>query len=307
MKKIRVGILGYGNLGKSIEKLVSQDEHFKLVAIFSKRVVSSKLAKTEFSKDIAKYKNKIDIMFLCGGSSSNLMEQAKEALQYFNCIDAFDTHKKIGEHIKTCNILAKQNKKVAFCSFGWDPGLFSLMRVLFNGVGCKTFTTWGKGVSQGHSEALRCIKGVKDAIQYTVPNSRLIEQIKSKKISELNDDKALHLRECYIVAEPKYRRAIIEKVLSMPNYFKGYKTKINFVEPIKMLKHKNLYHAGEVFTYGDELNFKLKVESNPNFTSRVMIAYSKVLYNYYKAQKFGAYSILDIPFSHLIKNSEKYI
>lgn len=306
MKKIRVGILGYGNLGKSVEKIVHNDKHFKLVAIFSKRNIKGKYATVDFPSNIEKYKNKIDILFLCGGSSSNLMEQAQKSLKYFNCIDAFDTHKKIPEHIKMCNILAKQNNKVAFCSFGWDPGLFSLMRTLFNFLGETTFSSWGKGVSQGHSEALKCIKGVKDAIQYTIPNKKLIDNIKNGKVLQLEDEKELHTRECFVVAEPKERQNIVKQILNMPNYFKGYHTKINFIDEDKMKKHKKLYHSGEVFTVGNELSFRLNIESNPDFTAKILVMYSKILYNYYSAKKFGAYSILDIPFSYMF-NTIKYL
>lgn len=306
MKKIRIGILGYGNLGKSIEEIVHNDKHFKLVAVFSKRNIKAKYAKVDFASNIEKYKDKIDIMFLCGGSSSNLMEQATKALQFFNCIDAFDTHKKIPEHIKNCNLFARKYNKVAFCSFGWDPGLFSLMRTLFNFLDKTTFTIWGKGVSQGHSEAIKCIKGVKDAIEYTVPNAKLVEQIKSGKVTCLKDEKALHTRECFIVAEPKDRPQIANKVINMPNYFKGYNTKITFIDDVKMHKHRKMFHAGEVFTSGGELSFKLKIDSNPNFTAKVLVEYSKVLYNYFTAKKFGAYSILDIPFSHML-NTIKYL
>lgn len=307
MKKIRVGIIGYGNLGKSIEQIVANDDSFKLVAVFSKRLVKSNYTVTDFPSNIGKYKNKIDVMFLCGGSSSNLMEQAKEALNYFCCIDAFDTHKNIPIHLKNCDTLAKENKKVAFCSFGWDPGLFSLMRVLFTSLGNPTYTAWGKGVSQGHSEAIRCIKGVKDAIQYTVPNIKIIEQLKSGKLQRLENDKNLHLRECYIVAEPENRPGIIKKVIEMPNYFLGYQTKIRFIDEYKMQKHKNLFHAGEVFTVGNEMNFKLSLKSNPDFTAKVLVVYSKVLFKYYLSEQYGTYTILDIPFSHLLKNSEKLI
>lgn len=307
MKRIKVGILGYGNLGKSVESIISNDQRFKLVAIFSRRNVKARFAPVDFSANLSKYKGKIDVMFLCGGSSSNLMQQAQDALKLFNCIDAFDTHKKISQHIKNCNLTAKQNQKVAFCSIGWDPGLFSLMRTLFNAIGYKTFTAWGKGVSQGHSEAIRCIKGVNDAVQYTVPNEKLIKQIKNNEYFGEINDKSLHTRECYVVAHPKNRCQIVEKILNMPNYFKGYKTKISFIDEIKMQKHKKLFHAGEVFTCGDELNFKLKTDSNPTITAKIMVAYSTVLFNYYKAKKFGAYSILDIPFSHLINDERKYI
>lgn len=307
MKKIRVGVIGYGNLGKSVEELVSGDEAFELVSVFSKRNVKVASGKVDFTRNIHKYKNRIDVMFLCGGSSSCLMEEAQRALENFCCIDAFDTHKKIAEHVSICDAIAKQNKKVVFCSIGWDPGLFSLMRVLLKAVCGDVFTTWGKGVSQGHSEAIRCIKGVKDAIQYTIPNKKIVQKIKKGKIKNLDNIKELHSRLCYVVALPEHQKSITQKITNMPNYFKGYKTKVVYVSEMQMLKHGKMCHAGEVFTSGGELCFKLQTKSNPDMTAKIMTAYAKVLFEYLKREQFGAYTILQIPIAELLNNSKKYI
>lgn len=305
MKKIKVGIVGYGNLGKAVEELVAKDERFELVCVFSKRDVLGKYAYVENIGNLKKYNGKIDVVFLCAGSSSNLMEQASECLQYFCTVDAFDTHKKIKKHINDCNKTAKANGKVAFCSLGWDPGLFSLMRVLFNALGGNAYTTWGKGVSQGHSEAVRKLDNVKDAIQYTIPNQKIIKKLKCGQ--NVDNLLGLHTRECFVVADREYQEEIKNKIINMPNYFKGYKTTVKFVNEHEIVKHKKLYHAGEVFTHGGELKFKLKTESNPKITASVMITYSIVLYNYYKNKKYGAYSILDIPMADLLKNSKVFL
>ncbi|MBE7082487.1 MAG: diaminopimelate dehydrogenase [Clostridiales bacterium] len=294
MQKIRVGIVGYGNLGKAVEDLVLQDNRFDLVCIFSKRNIKSVNAKTDFYENLHKYKNKIDILFLCGGSSSNLFEQALDCLKNFNTIDAFDTHKKIAQHIKNCNKAALQNNTIAFCCFGWDPGLFSLMRVLFKSLNKQTFTTWGKGVSQGHTEAIKNIKGVTDALQFTIPNQKQIRQIKcGKSVKNLN----LHSRLCYVVADKNMQKYIANKIVNMPHYFKGYNTKVVFVNNSKLLKLKTFCHQGQVFTPKNELCFSLKTKSNPHITASVMLCYASLVKKFKKQQNFGAYSILDIPLS----------
>ncbi len=303
MKKIKVGVVGYGNLGSSIAKLVSTDERFELVAIFSRREITSAYGKVERYDDIENYKGKIDIMFLCGGSFSSLQDQAKRVLKTFNCIDAFDTHKKIKNHIDCCNKIAIENQKVAFCSFGWDPGLFSLMRLIFHAIEGVCYTDWGKGISEGHTEAIKQIKNVKDAVQYTVPNQNLIKKLKQGKTINLNH---LHKRICYVYAEKDYVK-IKKKILKIPNYFKGQKVKIKFVENHKLQELKKSYHKGEVFAPHDTLNFSLKTDSNPIITAKILIAFSIVLNEYIIQKKYGAYSILEINFQKLEKCYKNYI
>ncbi len=301
MKQIRVGVLGYGNLGMAVEELILHDKRFRLVRIFSHRKIASNFSKTESIENLEKYKNKIDVLFLCGGSSSTLMEDAKISLKYFNTIDAFDTHKKIITHIKNCDAIAKQNNKVAFCSYGWDPGIFSFMRVLFISLGENVYTSWGRGVSQGHSEAIRKIQNVNGAIQYTIPIKYKIKKLKSGEVVSGN----LHWRQCYVVADKKYQPMIKKKIINLPNYFHGYKTIVKFVSEDELKKHNKLFHCGEVFTLGNNYNFSLKTESNPHLTAKIMIAYSVVLFEYYNSKQFGAYSILDVPIAKIIKNSYK--
>lgn len=303
MKKIRVGVVGYGNLGESVAKLVFGDPRFELVAIFSRRKIVSNFAPVVPFEKIKKFKGKIDIMFLCSGSFSTLQNDALEVLKNFNTIDAFDTHAKINAHISACQKVAKENDKVAFCSFGWDPGLFSLMRLIFCSVEGNCFTSWGKGISQGHTQALKQIKDVKDAVEYTVPNKNLIKKLKHGKSINLNK---LHTRICYIYAEKNHQK-IKKKILKTPNYFKGQKVKIKFVEKQKLLDLKKSFHKGQVFTQFDTLNFSLTTPSNPVTTAKILIAFSLVEYQYIRAKKFGAYSILEIDFSCLDKGFKNFI
>lgn len=303
MKKIRVGIVGYGNLGMSVAKLVFGDPRFELVAIFSRRKIVSNLAPVFPFDKIEKFKGKIDIIFLCSGSFSTLQNDALRVLKNFNTIDAFDTHEKIKTHLYSCKKIAQKNQKIAFCSFGWDPGLFSLMRLIFCAVEGNCFTSWGKGISQGHTQALKQIKDVKDAVEYTVPNNNLIKKLKRGKT--INPNK-LHTRICYIYAEKNYLK-IKKKILKIPHYFKGQKVKIKFVEKQKLLDLKKSYHKGQVFTHFDTLNFSLNTTSNPTITAKILIAFARVQYQYIKAKKFGAYSILDIDFSCLDKDYKNFI
>lgn len=305
MKKIRVGVVGYGNLGKAVEELIYNDERFRLVCIFSRREVCGKYANVDKVENLKQYKGKIDVVFLCGGSSSNLKEQAYECLKYFCTVDAYDNHKQIKKYISNCNKLARINNRVAFCSVGWDPGVFSLMRVLFKSICGNVYTTWGKGISQGHSEAVRKINHVKDAVQYTIPNKRIIHKIKCGQ--NVDNLKTIHTRKCYVVADKMYQGDIKKQIVKMPNYFSGYKTKVKFVKEESFKRLKFLYHSGEVFGVGENLSFKLKTNSNPKTTAKIMIAYCIVLYEYFKYKQYGAYSILDIPLSKLIKNSKKFI
>lgn len=304
MKKIKVGIMGYGNLGKAVKKIVENDSRFKLIAVFSRRSIEIENVSVEKVENLKKYIDKIDIMFLCGGSSSTLMDDAIVALKYFNTIDAFDTHKLIKKHLKNCEKVAINSKKVAFCSFGWDPGLFSLMRTLFNSLGKKTFTTWGKGVSQGHTEAIKKIENVKDAIQFTVPNRAAVNKLKRGEACEINN---LHKRDCYVVADPEYHALIKNKIVTMPNYFAGYKTRVNYVNQDELNSLKSAGHRGEVFTLGNNFNFSLKTDSNPNLTAKILISYSITMVEFIKKQKYGAYTILDIPFKYLTKNYIEFI
>lgn len=305
MKRIRVAIVGYGNLGKAVEEELRINERFNLVCIFSRRNVVVKNVPVDRPENIHKYKYKIDILFMCGGSSGNMVESVKEGLKYFCTIDAYDNHSKINYYINECNKTAANYNKVAFCCFGWDPGIFSLMRVLFNFLEEKTYTSWGRGISQGHGEAIRRIANVKDAVQYTLPNKKIIKKIKCGQ--NVDNSFALHKRKCFVVADKKYQKGIKSEIINMPNYFKGYKTMVKFVSKNKIKKYKQFYHGGQVFTDKGNFEFKFKTKSNPQSTAKIMVCYALILFKYFKDKRYGAYSILDVPFSKLLKNCKKYI
>lgn len=297
MKKIKVGIVGYGNLGKAVEELLSANEKYELVCVFSARDIAARFCGVDKTENLQNYYGKIDILFLCGGSSSNLIQTAKIAIKRFNTIDAFDMHNKIKKYIKDMNFLAKKSKKVAFCCFGWDPGLFSLMRALFLAMDEEVFTTWGKGISQGHSEAIRNIPNVEDAVQYTIPCKKVINKIKkNQEIKNLT----LHKRECLVMAKKQHQKQIKDKIVNMPNYFKGYETKVKFVKRRTLNKNKKLFHKGEVFTKGGSFGFYLKTKSNPHLTAKIMLTYATALINFKRNKNYGAYSILDVPIEKLI-------
>lgn len=236
-------------------------------------------------------------MIMCGGSKTDLW-QTMEVSKNFNTIDSFDNHNKIPTYLKELDVNNKDNMKSAICCCGWDPGLFSLMRTLFFAVDNKAFTFWGKGVSQGHSQAIRKINGVVDAIQYTIPNKSLINRI-NKGLNVPDNEKLYHIRQCLVVANGD-KKKIEEEIKNMPDYFNGYKTKVKFVTAKQIKKHKRLFHGGMVLANKNKMRFELKLESNPDFTAQAILAYVVALEKLISDQQFGAFSVLDIPFSYLI-------
>lgn len=301
MTKLKVGIVGFGNIGKAIKKQIENNEEFELVAIFSKRKINGCV---DYEK-IEEYQGKIDLMFLCAGSQSDLEQVATRVLKNFNTIDCFDNHNKIKSYLINQQEIAEQNKKIAICSVGWDPGLFSLIRGLMDGLNlnCKTF--WGKGLSQGHTQAIKNLSNVVDAVQFTVPNKRAIKQTKQGK--DLVNTHSFHLRQCYVVCEKQNCKTIRQQILTMPDYFVGYKTKVKFVSLKKLNKIKSFAHKGEVVSVGDEIEFKLNLSSNPEFTAKVMLAYARALPILKKSHKFGVFTILDIPISYIIKKEKSQL
>ena len=307
---IRIGICGYGNLGRGVESEISKSEDMELVAIFTKRDPSSlkinSNAQVVNTKDINEWVDKIDVMIMCGGSATDLPEQVPEMAKLFNTIDSFDTHAKIPEYYQKVNESAKSNNKVSIISIGWDPGLFSLLRMYSNTilpVG-ETYTFWGKGVSQGHSDAIRRIEGVKNAVQYTIPKDEAVERVMSGENPELTvRDK--HLRECFVVAEEGADKAVIEeKIKTMPNYFSDYDTIVHFVDEEELKRdHSKMPHGGVVIRSGTTHNgennhiieFSLKLQSNPEFTASVLLAYARANYRLQQDKNFGAKSIFEIP------------
>lgn len=308
--QIKVGIVGYGNLGKAVEEIVLKDKRFDLVKIFSRRdgIKSSFGTKFDKTDNLDCYKGKIDILFLCVGSYSDIEKIGIKAINNFNTVDSFDTHKKLKDYILALDSCAKKNSHVGLCAFGWDPGLMSLIRVLFDSLSFdKSLSNafWGMGVSQGHSDALRRIFGVENAIQYTVPNIQIVKQC--KKLFNYSPQEFLkHKRVCFVAEKQgENKDRIISEIVNMPNYFKGYDTQINFVSNSEIRKkQKNLFHKGRIINnfkildkYNVRLDFSLKLKSNPHFTAQIMCVGALIVKNLFYQNKFGAYSILDVPLS----------
>jgi len=310
--KIRIGIVGYGNLGKGAAKAIAVNPDMELKAIFTRRDPSSIEIDdnnvTVLSIDDAESMvGKIDVCLLCGGSATDLPEQGPYFASLFNTVDSFDTHAKIPEYMASIDNVA--TKTTAIISTGWDPGLFSMMRSLFestlhNGV---NYTFWGKGFSQGHSEAVRRINGVKYAAQYTIPIESAVEAVRSGGNPELSA-REKHLRECFVVAEPNANTSEIEATIkSMPHYFADYDTTVNFITAEEFLaNHTEMPHGGMVIRgantsdeYKQVMEFSLKLDSNPEFTSSVLVAYARAAYRMSHEGLFGAKTVFDVPLSYL--------
>lgn len=306
---MKFGICGYGNLGRSVEKeiLNSQDS---LIGIFTRRdKIISMFGTPIFSYDKAKaFENEIDVMFMCGGSQEDLLWQSPDMLKYFNIIDTFDTHALIKQHFDTLKQVSLKSNKTAIYSCGWDPGLFSLMRALNFGVfGSSGQTFWGKGVSQGHSEALRNIKGVKDAIQFTVPNKLLLKETK-KNPKFVCQENLKHERQCFVVLDGTVGfDEVVQKIKNTENYFKGQIVDVKEVsqEQLNNLK-KQTSHKGVVFG-GDtksKITFTAQMKKNTDFTAKVMVAYARILKNLAP----DVYSLLDIPLKNFVSNDwQKFV
>ena len=309
MEKIKIGICGYGNLGRGIESEITKSEDMELVAIFTRRdpsslTVASK-AKVEHIDNVKNWKDKIDVMIMCGGSSTDLPVQVPEMAKLFNTVDSFDTHAKIPEYFEKVDLSAKEGNNLSLISCGWDPGMFSIMRlysstILPNG---STYTFWGKGISQGHSDAIRRIEGVKDARQYTIPIESAMERVRNGENPVLTTGEK-HLRECYVVLEEGADKDIVEEqIKSMPNYFADYKTTVNFISEEKLKEnHSKMSHGGFVIhsgTTGDNnkhvMEFSLKLDSNPEFTSSVLLAFARAIYRMHNEGQVGAKTVFDIP------------
>ena len=300
---IRIGICGYGNLGKGVEKAIKYNPDMELVGIFSRRDIQTKepLIKIE---EFEKNKKNIDVVIMCGGSATDLPEQVPMFAKLYNTVDSFDTHKNIPEYYDTVDKINKQSNTVSLISAGWDPGLFSINRLYSEAIipNGKTYTFWGKGVSQGHSDAIRRIKGVKNAIQYTIPIEKAIEQIRNKKLPELTN-REKHIRECYVVLEENADKdEVQEKIKSMKNYFLEYDTLVHFIteEELKT-NHSKMPHGGFVIHSGatseknkQVIEYSLKLDSNPEFTASVLVAYARAVYRLSLKGEYGAKTVLDI-------------
>ena len=312
---IKIGILGYGNLGRGIECAIKQNDDVELAGVFTRRDPSTVKIMTEGVKvysvdDAPKMKDEIDVMILCGGSATDLPKQTPEYVKYFNVIDSFDTHAKIPEHFAAVDAAAKANGNVGIISVGWDPGMFSLNRLYANAIlsDGKDYTFWGKGVSQGHSDAIRRIDGVKDAKQYTVPVDSALKAVRNGENPELTT-RQKHTRECYVVAEEDADKARIEnEIKTMPNYFSDYDTTVNFISEEELkAHHSKMPHGGFVIRTGETgcegnkhvIEYSLKLGSNPEFTSSVIVAYARAAYKMAQEGITGAKTVFDVAPTYL--------
>ncbi len=316
---IKIAIAGYGNLGKGVECAVKQNPDMELFGVFTRRnpddVKTLTGAKAYNIKDIVNYKNDIDVVIICGGSATDLPVQTPELAANFNVVDSFDTHAKIPEHFNNVDKVAKESKKVAMISVGWDPGMFSLNRLFTEAIlpDGETYTFWGKGVSQGHSDAIRRIDGVVDARQYTVPIEKALDAVRNGENPELTA-RQMHLRDCYVVAEEGADKDEIEKqIKTMPNYFADYDTTVTFITEEELKRdHSGIPHGGFVIRSGKTglnnennhiVEYSLKLDSNPEFTSSVLVAYARAAYKMNKEGMFGCKTVFDIPPAYLSSKS----
>ncbi|MCL2145236.1 MAG: diaminopimelate dehydrogenase [Endomicrobia bacterium] len=309
-KKIRIGICGYGNLGRGVEAEIVKNPDLELAAVFTRRQPAESLqikanAPVVHVDSAAEWKDKIDVMILCGGSANDLPVQGSEFAKIFNTVDSFDTHAKIHDYFKAVDSSARSGSNISIISIGWDPGLFSLMRLYMGSIirTGKTYTFWGKGVSQGHSDAIRGIEGVVDAIQYTIPVDHAVEKIRNGENPELTA-REKHTRLCYVVAtEDADKKRIEKEIKEMPNYFDEYDTSVCFISADELkADHGKLPHGGNVIHMGKTgetnkhiIEFSLKLDSNPEFTASVLLSYARAAYKLSAKGECGARTIFDIP------------
>ena len=321
--KIRVGIFGYGNLGRGIENAIRQNPDMELVAVFTRRDPSSLKIGTENvavcrAEDAAAYRDKIDVMILCGGSATDLPAQTPALAELFSVVDSFDTHARIPEHFARVNEAAKKGGNVAMISVGWDPGMFSLNRLYAGAVlpDGQDYTFWGKGVSQGHSDAIRRVAGVVDAKQYTIPVESALEAVRSGSCPALTT-RQKHLRECFVVVEEGADKARIEQeICQMPNYFADYDTTVHFISAEELMRdHSGIPHGGFVIRTGKTganlehnhvIEYSLKLDSNPEFTASVIVAYARATCRMKAEGMRGCKTVFDVPPAYLSpKTSEE--
>lgn len=317
---IRIGIMGYGNLGKGLECAIKQNEDMELVAVFSRRdpdkvKILTPTAAVYSAERVEEFADKIDVMVLCGGSATDLPRQTPAIARLFNVVDSFDTHARIPEHFAAVDAAAAEGGKVALISCGWDPGMFSLNRLYAGAIlpEGKDYTFWGKGVSQGHSDAIRRIEGVLDAKQYTIPKEEALEAVRKGETPDLaTGDK--HRRECFVVAAEGADRARIEETIkNMPNYFADYETTVHFISAEELARdHSGIPHGGFVIRSGRTgwesenghiIEYRLKLDSNPQFTSSVLAACARAVYRLSKDGAVGCKTLFDVPPAYLSAKS----
>ncbi len=317
---IRIGIYGYGNLGRGVENAIKQNADMELVGVFTRREPSTLKINTVgvpvyHADKVAEMTDKIDVLVICGGSATDLPKQTPALAKMFNVIDSFDTHAKIPEHFENVDAACKEGGKVAVISAGWDPGMFSLNRMLAGAIlpDGKDYTFWGKGVSQGHSDAIRRIDGVQDAKQYTIPVESALEAVRQGEAPEFTT-RQKHLRECYVVAEDGADKEKIEKeIVAMPNYFADYDTTVHFISQDELNEnHSGIPHGGFVIRCGKTgenlenthiIEYSLKLDSNPEFTASVIVAYARAVARLSKEGSTGCKTVFDIPPAYLSPKS----
>ena len=307
---MKIGIYGYGNLGKGVEAAAKYNPDVELVGVFTRRDPSSLKTLSGIpvysASEIESFKDKIDVLIICGGSATDLPKMTPALAKSFNVIDSYDTHARIPEHFAAVDASAKEGGKVALISAGWDPGLFSIARLYASAVlpEGKDYTFWGRGISQGHSDAIRRIEGVEDARQYTVPVPEALAAVRGGDCPELTT-KEKHRRECYVVAKDGADLARIEReIKEMPNYFADYDTSVTFISKEELLRdHKGMPHGGSVIRNGktglsgentNTVEFSLKLDSNPEFTASTIVAYARAIYKLSIRQDFGCKTVFDI-------------
>lgn len=307
---MKIAIYGYGNLGRGVECAAKYNPDVELIGVFTRRDPDTVKTLTGIpvysASSVLDFKGKIDVLILCGGSATDLPVSTPMLAEHFNLVDSFDTHAKIPEHFERTDAMAKRGEKVALISSGWDPGLFSIARVYASSVlpSGDNYTFWGRGISQGHSDAIRRIDGVLDARQYTVPIPTALDAVKSGECPTLST-KEKHLRECYVVAKPGADKARIEReIKEMPNYFADYTTTVNFITEEELrLNHSGMPHGGSVIRNGKTglsgenthtVEFRLRLDSNPEFTASVLTAYARAVYKMSQRGNTGAITVLDV-------------
>ncbi len=308
---IKIGIVGYGNLGRGVECAVKHSPDMELVGVFTRRNPESVKTRTNIPvygmNQLMEMQDAIDVLILCGGSAKDLPTQTVELSKYFHVVDSFDTHAKIPEHFTNVNMSSEASRHVSIISVGWDPGLFSLNRLYGQAIlpHGKDYTFWGKGVSQGHSDAIRRIEGVKDARQYTIPVEEALESVRRGENPELTT-RQKHLRECFVVAnEGADLKKIEETICTMPHYFADYDTTVHFISEEELQRdHQGIPHGGVVLRSGSTgldfenhhvIEYKLTLDSNPEFTSSVLVAYARAAYRMAKIGQYGCKTVFDIP------------
>ena len=316
---MKIGILGYGNLGRGVEYAIRQNSDMELVAVFTRRnpqdLKINSTAQVVNISDIENWKDKIDVLIICSGSANDLPVQTPKYAKMFNVVDSFDTHAKIPTHFENVDKSAKETGHIAMISVGWDPGMFSLNRLYANAIlpQGRDYTFWGKGISQGHSDAIRRIEGVKDAKQYTIPVESALQSVRNCENPTFTA-RQMHTRECFVVVEEGADKERIEKeIKTMPNYFEPYDTIVHFISEEELKeKHGGIPHGGFVIRTGTTagnknhiIEYSLKLESNPEFTSSVLVAYARAVYRLFKEGETGCKTVFDIAPKYLSQKSNE--